>query len=196
VDSLANSHAGAKRFLELIQSLTEQLTQVFRGFRVYGENRALTLVFAGFGPPGIFAAQLSNLEDSKGNRLHAVSDDFHFRIFLRNNRQERKLMIGWYGAEEAIPPDLTDAIKKVARRCFHYPPKDRAAVLADLARRAANNKSFGWKISKDCFSVVTTPQGGFLARDHPESSAAVLHSPHYVGRSLCVKDIEVRRRDP
>jgi hypothetical protein len=177
-DRLSAMSVSTLTFPQIAAKLREDATTAFRG----GRN-GLTVVLAGFGPPGPFAATVSNLED--GQRwFPAPVKEFVCGFFLRNDRRVRKLDLIFSGREDAIDATIGRVIPEVRRHFLKRSPEERANILVDLVRRAADHPKVGNYIGKECMSVVVKPSEDFTARYHPLDRAPVHYAPNLVAQSM------------
>ena len=189
VDLLTDISAAKKSFPDVVAAVAERATERFRALRHLRDRRGLSLVFAGFGPPGAVMALVSNQEDSSGQWLPAVSDRFESGFWLRDEHVMRKLDLMVSGAEAAVTPALTDAIERIRSRFLDRSPEERVNVLVDVLRRAAKHPHHGWLIGEDCMGVIVANDGGFMSTYHSETSTAVSYMPHYVGSGMSARDV-------
>lgn len=187
VDFFSESGKLQMRYPELIKQLKAYSTASFG--TLCHLNNGITIVLAGFGPPGPFITTLSNQEDSQGRWLDSVSNTFSLGGFFRNDAPLRKLDIMINGAEKAITSNLSNSIQKIRKHFFSLVPEKRVSVLVQLIRLASENGKSGQAIGKDCMSVIVKPNQGFVANYHPENSSAISYIPHFVTEGVVYRDL-------
>ena len=194
---LTNSRAANKRFPKIIEELRLHAANTFRSL---GNHRGITFVFAGFGPPGPFAVLLSNQENGNGQWIGSINDSFDVGWFLRNASPMLKLDVIINGAEAAITPELTTAIRKIRRRFLRLSPEQRVTVFVDVLRRASHNPNYGRLIGRDCMSTILNVADGLSTQFYPENESPLSYTPHYVNSQFSMRDIWVstdpQRRPP
>jgi len=181
------------RYPELIEQLKAFSTTSFGP--LCHSKIGITIVLAGFGPPGPFITTLSNQEDSQGRWLDSVSNNFSLSWLLRDDAPIRKLGIFINGAEGAITDNLKVVIQKIRKHFLYLTPERRTNVLVQLIRLASENGKVGQVIGKDCMSVIVKPNQGFVTNYHPENSGAISYIPHLVTDGVVYRDIWISTED-
>jgi hypothetical protein len=190
VDYLASINAGCLTFPTLLKSVHEYVAASFLKLRHLGINRRITFAFAGFGPVGFFMGFLSNIEDSKGNRLSKIDDSFQEGLFFRNNKSMHRLDLMINGAEETSRTFDT-AIPTFRKRYFNKPPNRIEAALVQFIRRASTDQEYGYLVGRNCLGTVIYPNGEFQCQDYPEKESPQQYMPHLVLGSMVSKNVQI-----
>jgi hypothetical protein len=188
---LAADRVLLKPFPAVLDVLAKALTAEFERFRhLPGLQRRLTLALAGFGPPGPFAATVTNQEDEQGLVLAEPEEAFRISCKLRNEKEMRRLDMVFHGAEAAIDEDLRRVIEKVRRALSRKSGARIASALVAVVRRAAKHSKHGQLISPHCVSMVQTRGSAQIAfDDHFLGQRRKAHLPHFVSPSGSFKHI-------
>ena len=181
VNQLGAMNGTTLTFPQIAAKLREVATTAFT--QIHGSSLGVTFVFAGFGPRGPFAATVSNLEDGK-SAFSAPAQEFVCGFFLRNEKRMRKLDLMFNGREDAIADTIGKIIPRVRRHFLRRSPDERAGILVDLVRRAADHPKLGTYIGKDCMSVIVQASGDFVSRYHPSSAEPVDCAPNLVSGGM------------
>jgi hypothetical protein len=134
----------------VLESFRADLTKLAGAtHRIPRSNRKIEWAIAGFGPPGPFAATITNHEDIDGNPLVEVADEFNVIMNLRNGKPIRRLNLIFVGTEAAIRGDVRASLRKVRSKLYHLrPPKLVLDSLVQIVRKAAADAHYGHFISK------------------------------------------------
>lgn len=191
---LASDQLLSQCFPAVLDALANALTEEFERFReLPASERRLTVVFAGFGPPGPFVASVGNQEDDQMNTLAEARDRFRVNFVLRSEKEMKRLDLVLHGAEAAIDEDLRRAIQKVRRALFHKTGVRISSALVALVRRAAKHPMHGHLISSHCVSIVHTRGSREIScDDHFVGSRRKIHLPHFVSPSSSLKHIWIQ----
>jgi hypothetical protein len=185
VNRLASMNASSLELLQITENLRDIAT---KAFAKPGAAVGLTFVFAGFGPHGPLAATVSNLEDGETS-FSAPAREFRCGYLIRNQKRMRKLDLAIHGREDSVTDTIGKIIPRVRRRFFTRSPDERAGILVDLVRRAANHPTVGKYIGKDCMSVIVRPSADFVSRYHPFSKEPIEFAPHLVTGGMAFKQV-------
>lgn len=183
VNQLGAINATTLTFPEIAEKLRQTVTVTFEAIQPRGTPYGLTFVFAGFGPPGPFAATVSNVEDGK-TLFPTPRREFVSYLFLRNRKRMRKLDLIFNGREDALDDTIGKIIERVRRHFLRRSPDERARILVDLIRRAADHPTVGKYIGKDCTTVIVRPLENFVSCYHSVKGDPVEYAPNLVSGGM------------
>ncbi len=192
-DCLASTNAGSLSFRDIGNILKGELERAFLPVGHRASARALTVVLAGFGPRGVFAGQLSNMEDDAAQKLVEVDDQFHFHFWFPDFSRMNNLAMFVHGAEDTIFQTDRKSISKIQKRGRRVAPEKSVPPLVRLIRRAASDPKHGHLVGKDCMSVILQPNGNFRCRYHPEKASPTQYAPHVIFPGVAFKSIWMSR---
>ena len=178
----------------VLNALAIALTIEFERFRhLPSSQRRLTVALAGFGPPGPFAATVTNQEDEQRRVLVEPEDRFRISCVLRTDKEMKRLDMIFHGAEAVIDGDLTRVIAKIRKAFFGRSGARIACALVGIIRRAAKHPTHGPLISLNCVSMVHTRGSSEIAcGDHFVGQRKKVHLPHFVSPSGSFKHIWIQ----
>lgn len=186
-DYLTDSNAGFKSYLGLMQDWQRAASSVFRNL---GPHRRVTFSMVGFCPRGPFAAHLSNFEDSDGNPLVTIDDDFQTGYWIRNSEPLKKLAFSIYGVDSSLSNIIKANVITKIRKTFLNTTEERlTALLVQLIRKAVEHPQLGHLIGRNCMSVTTYPSGNFHTQYHPYKHSQIAYTPHLITSGFSVKEV-------
>jgi hypothetical protein len=193
VDFLGANHLLSQPLPAVLNSLAEALTCEFARFRQWPDgHRRLTVSVAGFGPPGPFAATVTNQEDELGHVLAKPENQFRVSWLLRNNKKMHRLDLILHGAEGAIDDELVQTIAKIRRGMFRKSGIRIASALVAIVRRAAKRATYGHFLGPHCISIVHTRASlEITCDDHFQGCRPTTHLPYFVSPSVSFKRISI-----
>ena len=175
----------------LTTELTLQLTARFN--RIFCTYKETSFVLAGFtGTPMMaFSALVSNFERPR-KFPHGNAQDFINYVRLL---KKPGYLFRVNGVQDAVRGAIWRDLQSLGRsRVFLKSNGEQIADrLVAFIRRAADNKSYGRFIGKECMTVWHNPgqDDDFHARYHPRTAGPVGYAPHFLmPPGVAIKNIE------
>ena len=178
----------------VLDVLAKALTSEFERFRhLPGAQRRLTVAVAGFGPPGPFAATVTNQEDDRGRVLAEPEDGFQISMALRTDKSMKRLDVIFHGAEGATDENLARVLRKIRRKFFLKDGTRISSALVAVIRRAAKHPKYGALIGPHCVSMVHMRDcAEIVCDDHFLGQRRKTHLPHFVSPTMSFKHLWIQ----
>jgi hypothetical protein len=194
VDSLASSRAGELDLRSIIEFLQNQAHVVLENTHVRPELKGLSFVLVGYQRTRPFAVSVSNIEGDNFSILDHIQPTFRANVAqLRADADPRTAQILMVSGAEPAADVFRHRVRKLGRkRFFQTAPSDVVVKeLIFLIRSASREPCYGSRVGRNCMSVETTLDSGFLAKYFPEHESPQQYAPHFIFPNISYRDLQV-----